>query len=160
MIYLYGFTIVALILSFYFDRKKTLKALQTAWKTFLKMAPLLGVTLMMVSLVLYFLPSDVIADYLGSSNKLIGTILGTIIGAISLLPGFITFPLSGLLLEQGVSYTVIAAFTTSLMMVGIVTYPMEKSYFGKLAFYRNLFALMTALLIALVVGILYGEVVL
>ena len=141
------------------SRKKTWQSLKTALNTFLKMLPLLLVTLSIVSIVLYFLPSDVIAKYLGTSDKLLGGLLATVIGSVSLLPGFITFPLCGLLLKQGVGYTILAAFTTSLMMVGIVTFPLESEYFGKkIALYRNISALMIAVIVSIVIGILYGEV--
>lgn len=159
MIYLYSLAGVGLIVSTVFSRKKTVKALKTSVKMFLKMLPMLLGIVAMVSVLLYFIPGEVIADYLGGSDVLLGTIIGALIGTISLLPGFITFPLCGLLLDLGVSYTVLAAFTTTLMMVGVITYPLEKSYFGtKLAILRNLSAFIIATIISLVIGIVYGEV--
>lgn len=159
MTILYGLAGMGLLVSTIASRKKTWQSLKTALNTFLKMLPLLLVTLSIVSIVLYFLPSDVIAKYLGTSDKLIGGLLATVIGSVSLLPGFITFPLCGLLLKQGVGYTILAAFTTSLMMVGIVTFPLESEYFGKkIALYRNISALMIAVIVSIVIGILYGEV--
>lgn len=159
MVYLYGLVIIGLMVSTVTSYKKTVKALKTALKLFIKMLPMLLVTVAIVSVVLYFLPDYVIARYLGTSDLLFGTIIASLIGAVSLLPGFITFPLSGLLLEQGVSYTILAAFTTSLMMVGLVTYPIEKKYFGtKLTVIRNISAFIIAIIISIVVGIVYKEV--
>ena len=75
------------------------------------------------------------------------------------MPGFIAFPLSGILLERGVSYTVIAVFTTTLMLVGVLTYPVEKEYFGvKVTIIRNVISLIIALIVSLLVGVFYGEV--
>lgn len=160
MIYLYSFATVGLLASAIANKQKTMKVLQTAWKLFVKILPLLLVTLMMVSITLYFFPDYVIAKYLSTSNVLVGSIIASVIGAISLLPGFITFPLCGLLLNLGVSYTVLAAFTTSLMMVGIVTFPLEKKYFGtKLTIIRNVVSFMIAIFISIVIGIIYGEVI-
>jgi uncharacterized membrane protein YraQ (UPF0718 family) len=130
MTYIYILASAGLIISVISDRRKTVKALKNALNMFLKMLPLLFITLALVSIVLYFLPDHVIADYLSGSDLFAGTAAAALIGSISLLPGFITFPLAGLLLEQGVSYTIIAAFTVCLMMVGIVTYPIERKYFG------------------------------
>ena len=159
MSYLYVLAAIGLGISAIADRQKTVKSLKAAWKLFIKMVPLLLVTLSLVSIVLFFLPSDVIAKYLGTGSIFIGSIAAAVIGAVSLLPGFITFPLSGLLLDQGVSYTVIAAFTTSLMMVGIVTYPIEKKFFGaKLTIIRNISAFAIAIVVSVVIGILYGEI--
>lgn len=44
------------------------------------------------------------------------------------------------------------------MMVGIVTIPIERRYLGiKVTLIRNAIALITALCVALVIGLLYGE---
>lgn len=159
MIYLYGLAIVGLLVSAIANKQKTVESLKTAWNMFLKMLPMLLIILAVVSIVLFFLPDYVIAEYLGTDDLLLGTILASVIGAISLLPGFITFPLSGLLLDKGVSYTVLAAFTTSLMMVGIITFPMEIKYFGtKLTIIRNAVSYVIAIIVSLAVGFIYGEV--
>ena len=53
---------------------------------------------------------------------------------------------------------VLAAFTTTLMMVGILTYPVEKEYFGaKVTIIRNVVSFFIALIVALVIGIFFGE---
>lgn len=159
MVYLYGIATAALMASLIVSKEKTKQAAKSAVKMFTNIVPLLLITLSVVSIVLYFLPDHVIAAYLGTDDVLVGATLAAVIGTISLLPGFITFPLCGLLLEQGVSYTVLAAFTTSLMMVGLVTYPIEKKYFGaKLTIVRNVSALIIALIVSVVIGMIYGEV--
>jgi len=54
---------------------------------------------------------------------------------------------------------VLAAFTTTLMMVGMITYPIEKAYLGtKMTLVRNLIGLLIALAVAFVIGISYGEI--
>ena len=53
---------------------------------------------------------------------------------------------------------VLSAFTTTLMMVGILTYPIEKNYFGtKVTIIRNLISLFIALIVALSIGVFFGE---
>ena len=75
-----------------------------------------------------------------------------------MLPGFIAFPLSGILKDNHVTYMVISAFTTTLMMVGILTFPIEKEYFGvKVALLRNGISFIIAIVIAIVTGIVFGE---
>jgi len=45
-----------------------------------------------------------------------------------------------------------------LMMVGILTYPVEKEYFGvKVTIVRNVISFGIALIIALIIGICFGE---
>ncbi len=148
------------LLSFIKDRSKTKKALAIAVKIFMNMLPMLLSIVAVVSIMLYLLPDHVIAKYLGNSGNGIGVVIGLLIGSISLLPGFITFPLSGLLLRQGVSFVVLGAFTTTLMMVGIITFPMEQKFFGtKLALYRNIAGFIIAVIVSLCIGLVYGEVI-
>lgn len=159
MIYLYIFTAIALLLSIIADTKKTKKALKITVKKLLKILPSFVQMLVLVSILLYLVPDRVIVKYLGESSKLTGTILGLILGSITLMPGFIVFPLGGILLSKGVGYMSIAAFTTTLMNVGVLTYPVEKEYFGvKLTVLRNIVSFVIAVIITLVVGIIYGEV--
>ena len=86
--------------------------------------------LILVSIVLFLVPDRLISEYLGEANKLTGVLLASFLGSITFMPGFVTFPLCGILLTKGVAYMVLAAFTTTLMMVGVLTYPIEKEYFG------------------------------
>lgn len=160
MIYLYGATGILLVISFIKDISKTKKSLKTAVNMFIKILPSLLLIISLVSIVLYLLPDYVIAEYLGGSEDILrGSILASLIGSISLIPGFITYPLCGLLLKKGVSYTVLAAFTTSLMMVGIITYPIEKKFLGaKLAIIRNITSYFIAIIVTIFIGIVYGEV--
>ncbi|ETR67136.1 MAG: hypothetical protein OMM_11915 [Candidatus Magnetoglobus multicellularis str. Araruama] len=131
-----------------------------AWKRFIKILPAFVQMLIIVSVILYFIPPDVITKYLGPGNKWIGVFTGSLLGAISLMPGFIAYPLAGILLKEGVSYMAIASFVTTLMMVGILTYPVEKKYFGaKVTIFRNLLGFINAIFIALIIGLLYGELI-
>ena len=60
-----------------------------------------------------------------------------------------------MLLRNGVSYAVIAVFITTLMMVGVLTLPIEIKYFGvKVSVLRNGLSLLGALLIGVIMGAL------
>ena len=157
--YLYIIAGVALLISFIASREKTIRALKIAFARFVKILPAFLVMLVLVSIVLFLVPDELISDYLGTDNMLIGVLLAAVLGSITLMPGFIAFPLSGILLQKGVAYTVIATFTTTLMMVGVVTFPIEKAYFGvRVAVLRNVIGLLIALCVAVVIGIYYGEI--
>ena len=159
MYILYSVTAICLFMSFIKSRDKTKKAFIKAFRKFEKMIPPFLVMIIAVSIVLYFLSDKVILNLLDNSNKSISVILASLIGSITMMPGFITYPLCGLLLEKGVSYTVLSAFTTTLMMVGVVTYPIEKEYLGtKVTVIRNLIGLATALIVAAFTGIIFGEI--
>lgn len=157
--YLYVIAGLALIISLVANRDKTLKALKIALKRFLNILPAFLVMLVLISIVLFLIPDEMISRYLGSDNKFVGVLLAAILGSVTLMPGFVAFPLSGILLQKGVAYTVIATFATTLMMVGVVTYPIEKAYFGaKVTILRNAVALLIALVVAVVIGISFGEI--
>lgn len=87
--------------------------------------------------------------------------IAALIGSIAAVPGFIAFPLAGILRDNGISYTVIAAFTTTLMMVGITTFPVEAAYLGnRVALIRNIIGFIIAILVALFIGLFFGEAIL
>lgn len=157
--YLYIIAGLAVLASFLANRKKTLSALKIAAKRFVKILPAFLTMIILVSIVLFLIPDEVISKYLGGSNKFIGVIFASLFGSITLMPGFIAFPLAGILLKEGVAYMVLAAFTTTLMMVGILTAPIEKAYFGmKVTVIRNIVSFFIALVITVVIGIFFGEI--
>jgi len=159
MYVLYIVTGLAVIISFMVNREKTLKAVKIAVKRLVSILPAFLTMLILVSIVLFLVPDKVISNYLGVNNKLIGVLLASFLGSITLMPGFIAYPLCGILLEKGVLYMVLAAFTTTLMMVGILTYPIEKEYFGiRVTIIRNVISFFTALVVAVMTGIFFGEI--
>ena len=158
MYYLYGATGLAVLLSAVIDRKKTVAALKIAWRKFAAILPAFLIMLILVSIVIFVIPDTMISHYLGNDSSFIGIVFASLFGSITLMPGFVAYPLCGILLKKGVSYMVLAAFTTTLMMVGILTYPVEKEYFGvKVTIIRNAVSFFMALLIALAIGIFFGE---
>ena len=159
MYYLYGATGFALLLSFVVNREKTLKAVTVALRRFVNILPAFVGMLICVSIVLFLIPDKLISNYLGKNNIFIGVLFASFFGSITLMPGFIAFPLCGILLKKGVLYSVLSAFSTTLMMVGVLTYPIEKEYFGvRLTILRNIVSLFIALVVALMTGIFFQEI--
>jgi hypothetical protein len=69
----------------------------------------------------------------------------------------VAFPAAAALLAGGAGATQIAAFVSSLMMVGVVTLPMETKFFGKkAALMRNALAFGFSLVAAFFVGWVVG----
>ena len=159
MYILYGITAVSLIVSVIVSRKKTLQALTIALRRFFNLLPQFTVMLLLVSIVIFFVSDKIIAQYLGVENKYLGLLLASLLGSVMIMPGFIAFPLAGILLSKGVPYMVLAGFTTTLMMVGVLTYPVEKAFLGtKVTIIRDSISFFIALCIAMVVGIFFGEI--
>lgn len=123
---------------------------------FLKLLPALLFVLFLVSIFIYLVPEKVIVEYLGARSGALGIVTAALIGSVSLIPGFVAFPLAGIMVSQGVSYTVVAVFITSLMMVGALTLPLEIKYFGKkAAIMRNILSFFGAIVIGLLIGMFY-----
>jgi len=160
MYFLYIFALFIILLSFFKSKEKTYKGFKVAWKKFKNILPSFSKMLIAVSIVLYLVPENIISKYLGGSSIVGGTFLGSFFGSITILPGFVAFPLSSVLIDKGVSYTAVASFTTTLMLVGIITFPIEKDYFGwKLSITRNIISYVICIIISVVIGIFYGEIV-
>ena len=156
--FLYTLVGLGIAISFIASRDKTFRALKIAATRFLGILPAFLMMLILVSVVLFLLPDEVIVAYLGIDNRFVSTFFASLLGSITLMPGFIAFPLCGILLEKGVPYMVLSAFTTTLMMVGVLTYPVESAHFGaKVTMIRNLLGFLTALVVAAATGFFFGE---
>ena len=116
------------------------------------------IVLVFTSLSLGLISEEVLLELLVGRGLLVGSIPGAVAGSIAAIPSSVAFPLSAILLDKSVPYTVIAAFTTTLMMVGVVTFPLEREYLGfRAALVRNLAGLAMALVVSVAIGCFFGE---
>jgi len=144
---------ICLLTSYFTDKKKTKLALKKAWKSFENILPQFIGVIFIVGIVLSVFNADTISNIIGKNSGLIGMALSSIIGAITLIPGFVAFPMAALLLNSGAGYMQIAVFVSTLMMVGIVTMPVEIKCFGKkVTFLRNLIAFLFSFFVAYIIG--------
>lgn len=154
---LYGLTAILLIISLTKDKTKTKQALLKGWKAFSNiLPPMLGI-IAMVGIIIAFLNPERISAIIGESSGIFGVLLAAVVGSITLIPGFIAFPTAVILLKNGAGYMQLGAFISTLMMVGVMTIPIEKAYFGKkLTILRNASAFIFSLLVAIVIGKVVG----
>jgi len=151
---LYGLAGTGLVISFSKDREKTEMALKKAWKAFENILPQFLAILIIIGLALAVLSPETITNLLGTRSGLWGVLAAAGIGSITLIPGFVAFPLATALLKNGAGYMQIAAFVSTLMMVGIVTLPLEIKTFGKrAAVIRNMAAFVFSIIAAIVIGV-------
>ena len=130
-------------------------ALTKAWKSFENILPQFLAILVIIGIIFAILSPSTIQVLLGSNSGFLGVIGASLIGAITLIPGFVAFPLAAALLNSGAGYMQITAFVASLMMVGIVTLPLEIQTFGKkAAVIRNVSAYAFSLIAALIIGVI------
>lgn len=152
---LYIIAFSALALSFIKSREKTILSLKKAWKSFENIMPQFLSIITIIGIMLAILTPEQISKLLGKESGWIGVIIAAIVGSITLIPGFVAFPLAAALLKNGAGYMQIAAFVSTLMMVGIVTMPVEINYFGKKAtIIRNSLAFAFSIFVAFVMGVL------
>lgn len=145
--------IVLLVISYVKDKKKTKMALKKAWKSFENLLPQLLGIIMLVGILLAFFDAQLISKIIGTESGWLGVIFSAVVGAITLIPGFIAFPTAAMLLKGGAGYMQVGAFVSALMMVGIVTLPVEMKYFGKrVTFMRNIFSFLFCFIVAFFIG--------
>jgi len=157
-IILYIIAAILIAVSAVKDKAKTKKAVMKGLKSIEGILPQLIVVLIAIAVILSLFDAETISRYLGSGSGVPGVLTAGLVGAITLIPGFVAFPAAGELLRNGAGVLQVATFVSSLMMVGVVTLPMEIKYFGKrAALTRNavafVFSFAAALFVAWVVAL-------
>ena len=147
-------TLIWFTVSLVKDNKKTIDAVQASGRMMGNMAGEIIAILFLIGLILTFIPPEAIKQYAGQSNYLATTVIFAIVGCITLIPAFVAFPLAGSLVVSGASIVPVVAFLTTLTMVGIVTFPLEKRIRGQIRLIRNSLSFLFALIIALVMGVM------
>ncbi|WP_409967063.1 permease [Bengtsoniella intestinalis] len=145
---------VGLAVSAFKNKKKTKMALKKAWKSAENIMPQFLAIILLIGIMLAVLDTQTITKLLGAESGIMGVAMAAFIGAITLIPGFVAFPLAAALLQSGAGITQITAFLSTLMMVGIVTMPVEIKTFGKkVTLMRNLSAFIFSLVAAAIMGV-------
>ena len=159
-IFFYSLAIVLLILSFIKSRQKSFTALKKTLRGILRLLPQMSFIILLIGLSLSLISPESISKSLGSSSGITGILIAVLAGAVSFLPSFIAFPLGATLLEQGAGLLQVAGFVSALMGIGIITFPMEKEFFGtRFALYRNLGSLVMTGIFIFAVRIFLGGTV-
>lgn len=151
---LYILAISLLLISFLKDKQKTKMALKKSWKAFENILPQFLSILIIIGVMLAILTPQAISKLIGQESGWLGMLIAGVVGSITLIPGFVAFPLAAALLKNGAGFMQIAVFVSTLMMVGIVTIPVEIKYFGKkAAMWRNGLAFIFSFAVAIVIGV-------
>ncbi|MBT3168924.1 MAG: permease [Candidatus Cloacimonetes bacterium] len=154
IIFINGLVLILLIFSLIKDRQKTKKSLLIALKSLGKMAPTIISIILLIG-IMYAFFIDKIAILFGQESGILGFISIALLGSIVHMPALLAFPLAGSFLDKGASISSVAAFITTLTMIGIVTLPLEIKTMGKkFAIYRNGISFVIALVIAVLMGVI------
>ena len=147
--------VAGLLIAFAKDRDKTIKSLKMAGKSSIRMLPMVFVIIIIIGLLLGFVPPDQISRFIGEQSGMTGILLVGAVGAVMHIPSLLSFPLAASLLEDGASVSAVAAFITTLTMIGTITLPLEIKELGKkMAILRNGISFVIAIIIALIMGII------
>ncbi|WP_461613130.1 permease [Clostridium sp. Marseille-QA1073] len=150
---LYGAVIVFYLISFLKDRKKTKSALLAGIQSFENIMPQFLGIIFVVGIILTILSPENISSIIGEESGALGVITAAIIGSLTLVPTFVAFSTTALLLENGAGYTQITALISAFMFVGIFTFTMEAKFIGKKATaVRNVIYFVYSIVSAFIVG--------
>jgi len=153
----YILAFAALIYSFTKDKQKTIVALRKASKAFLGLLPDFAAILALVGVLLTFVSPQFVAKFVGAQTGFLGMLLSSLVGSVTLIPGFIAFPLVKSLLDRGAGIIQMAVFVSTLMMVGVVTAPLEIRFLGKKeTILRNGLSYLYSFIVALIIGWVVG----
>lgn len=148
-------TLIFLLISFKKNKEETIKALKMALNMGKGMVLSILSIIFAIGLILTILPPSDIRVFVDNQSVLLATLASALLGTITLIPAFIAFPLVGTLIDAGVSVIPAVAFLTTLTMVGLVTFPLEKKEFGlKFTVVRNGLSFIFSVIIALVMGVI------
>lgn len=150
-----GIAIIALLIAFFKNKEKAIKSLKIAGKYFINMLPMVFIIIIFIGLLLGFVPPEQISRFVGEQSGITGVVLVGVVGALMHIPALLSFPLAASILESGASITAVAAFITTLTMIGMITLPLEIKILGrKMALLRNGISFIFALLIAFLMGMI------
>ena len=147
--------VIGFLIAFIKDREKAIKSLKMAGKSFIRMLPMVFIIIIAIGLLLGFVPPEQISRFVGDQSGLGGVLLVGVVGALMHIPALLSFPLAASLLKDGASVTAVAAFITTLTMIGMITLPLEIKILGKkMALLRNGLSFVIAISIAFIMGVI------
>ena len=157
ILFFYVLAVAGVAWSYAKDRQKTKQSLKKALKSFEHIFPAFALILLLIGATMAVVSPAAVTHLLGADSGFGGMVTAALIGSITLIPGFIAFPLAKAVLDMGAGIMQVAVFISTLMMVGVVTAPMEIQFFSrKTMLLRNGFSLLFSFLVAFILGKVVG----
>jgi len=143
-----------LIVSLSKDKERTKKGLKKSCDTLKNIMPQFLSIILTIGIMLSVLSPQDINILIGRQSGWVGMVIAAIVGSVTLIPGFVAFPLTAALYKSGGGIMQLAVFITTLMSVGIITLPVEIKYFGlKVSIIRNILAFAFSFVTAILMGV-------
>ncbi|MHC3993545.1 permease [Thiomicrolovo sp. ZZH C-3] len=129
------------------ENSRAKEAFTKALRSLATMTPMLLAVIGLVGLFQAFVSPEMLRT-LFSGAPLLDTLIGTVIGGISIGQPVISYIIGGELLGEGISLYAVTAFILAWVTLGIIQLPLEASLFGKrFTVIRNLLSFVFAMLI-------------
>ena len=152
---IYGIALVGLVLGWVKDPAKSRKALVIGFRALMRMLPTLLAVTGLMGIITGAISPETISRYMGPESGYLAMVVGAVVGSITLIPSIVALPLAGSIYNAGATSMAVAAFITTLNMVGLVTAPLEIEQLGKrYTLVRNSLSFIFALLIAVAIGVI------
>lgn len=137
------------------DRKKFSEASKKSIKMFLQNSIRLFAIFVIIAILEKFLSPQSVSHFLLKFTGLTGIIVGALTGSIMMGPAASSYPIGQYLLQNNASFSLVSAFLFTWVGIGVIALPLEFKYLGKkFAVLRNSFTFVSAIIIALIVGVL------
>lgn len=129
------------------ENSRAKEAFSKALRSFAGITPMLLAVIGLVGLFQAFVTPQMLRS-LFSGSPFTDTLLGTVIGGISIGQPVISYIIGGELLDQGISLYAVTAFILAWVTLGVLQLPLEASLFGRrFTLMRNLLSFIFAILI-------------
>ncbi len=123
-----------------------IKAGKSLWKVF----PMILGTILLISLIFVLIPDSFYTSFF-RDNLLLNSIIGSLIGSVSVGNPVTSYLFGGEMLEKGISLIAVTAFIVSWVTVGIIQLPAESTILGKkFAILRNISSFILAIVVAII----------
>ena len=156
---IFGISFLAFVAFLYFiylsrDKKKLKRSVNKGIKTLIKNSIRLFSIFLIIGILKEFLSKESVGNFLLNFQGFKG-ILSGFVGAVMMGPPASGYPIGKYLLENGASYSLVSSFLASWVMLGIIAVSLEFKYLGiKFAVVRNIFTVLSIIVISLVIGVI------
>lgn len=137
------------------DKKKAKDASKKSIKMFIQNSVRIYAIFVIIAILQKFISPAAVSSFLLKFKGLWGIVVAALAGSIMMGPAATSYPIGQYLVGNGASFAVVSAFLFTWVGIGVVALPYEFKFLGwKFTLLRNMFTLISAILIALLMGVL------
>lgn len=151
-----GTTAIILLIIGY-SKGVCLQGLTEAFKTGLRILPLLFFAFIIIGMMNRLISKDIIKNLIGNDTGIKGIVLGAFAGIITPGGTFVALPLAGTLLKMNAGIGTVVAYVTAYSIFDITRTPIEIGFLGwKFVFIKWCCALITPIIAGVIAKLLFS----